>query len=319
MTISLAAVFIPVLFMGGIVGRLLHEFAVTIGVAILVSGFVVDQPDADAVQPLPEAAAHAEARLASTTRSSGCSTPGCRLYDWTLRLSLRFGIVTMAVSIALIVGTGYLFTIVPKGFLPSEDQGRFNISIEGDPGHRLRRDGQAPDAGRRHRRQGSRHHRLQQQRRTPVPAAADEERPRQRRPEAAVAGADRSVEQIIAELRPKLAQVPGVRVYMVIQPPINIGGQQGARSLYQFTLQDTDIAELYQYAPILEGEDARDARPRGRQQRPADQEPAGHGADGSRQDLGARPDASTRSRRRSTTPTARARCRRSTRRTISIR
>jgi HAE1 family hydrophobic/amphiphilic exporter-1 len=56
----------------------------------------------------------------------------------------------------------------------------------------------------------------------------------------------------MAELRPKLAQIPGVRVYMVNQPPINLGGQQGARSLYQFTLQDTDTAELYKYAPLLE-------------------------------------------------------------------
>ena len=93
----------------------------------------------------------------------------------------------------------------------------------------------------------------------------------------------------MAELRPKLAQVPGVRVYMVNQPPINLGGQQGARSLYQFTLQDTDTAELYKWAPILEAEGARDARHRGRQQRPADQEPAGQVDDGPRQDLGARP------------------------------
>ena len=56
----------------------------------------------------------------------------------------------------------------------------------------------------------------------------------------------------MAELRPKLSQVPGVRVYMVNQPPINLGGQQGARSLYQFTLQDTDTAELYQWAPMFE-------------------------------------------------------------------
>jgi hydrophobic/amphiphilic exporter-1 (mainly G- bacteria), HAE1 family len=62
----------------------------------------------------------------------------------------------------------------------------------------------------------------------------------------------RSVDQIMAELRPKLAQVPGVRVFMVNQPPINLGGQQGARSTYQFTLQDTDTAELYRAAPILE-------------------------------------------------------------------
>ena len=62
----------------------------------------------------------------------------------------------------------------------------------------------------------------------------------------------RSVDQIIADLRPKLAQVPGVRVFMVNQPPINLGGQQGPRSTYQFTLQDTDTSELYRAAPLLE-------------------------------------------------------------------
>ena len=62
----------------------------------------------------------------------------------------------------------------------------------------------------------------------------------------------RSVDQIIADLRPKVAQVPGVRVFMVNQPPINLGGQQGPRSTYQFTLQDTDTAELYRAAPLLE-------------------------------------------------------------------
>src|SRR5207302_5753672 len=62
----------------------------------------------------------------------------------------------------------------------------------------------------------------------------------------------RSVDQIMSELRPKVAQIPGVRVYMVNQPPINLGGQQGARSLYQFTLQDTDTAELYRWAPVFE-------------------------------------------------------------------
>jgi len=61
-----------------------------------------------------------------------------------------------------------------------------------------------------------------------------------------------SVDQVIASLRPKLAQVTGLRVFMVNQPPINLGGQQGARSLYQFTLQDTDTSELYEWAPKLE-------------------------------------------------------------------
>jgi HAE1 family hydrophobic/amphiphilic exporter-1 len=62
----------------------------------------------------------------------------------------------------------------------------------------------------------------------------------------------RSVDQIIADLRPQVAQVPGVRVFMINQPPINLGGQQGARSTYQFTLQDTDTEVLYRSAPMLE-------------------------------------------------------------------
>ena len=60
----------------------------------------------------------------------------------------------------------------------------------------------------------------------------------------------RSVEQIMADLRPKLAEVPGVRVFVVNQPPINLGGQFGGRSTYQFTLQDTDTAEVYDRADV---------------------------------------------------------------------
>ena len=136
MTLSLAAVFIPVLFMGGIVGRLLHEFAVTISVAILVSGFVslslTPMLCSRFLKP-PHAQTH------------GCSTTLIeRMFD---ALAARSTIarcrracvprrLTMLVSLALIVGTVYLFTLVPKGFLPSEDQGRFSISIEAMQGIR---------------------------------------------------------------------------------------------------------------------------------------------------------------------------------------
>ena len=62
-----------------------------------------------------------------------------------------------------------------------------------------------------------------------------------------------SVDQLIADLRPKVAQIPGIRAFMTNQPPINLGaGQGGQRALYQFTLQDTDTAELYKYAPLME-------------------------------------------------------------------
>jgi len=129
MTLSLTAVFIPVLFMGGIVGRLLHEFSVTIGVAILVSGFV-----SISLTPMlcsrflkpPHAQKHGVFYNAMEKVFDGW----LRLYDWTLRASLRWHVVTMAVSIALLWGTIVLFNRIPKGFLPSEDQGRFQMSIE---------------------------------------------------------------------------------------------------------------------------------------------------------------------------------------------
>jgi len=251
MTLSLTAVFIPVLFMGGIVGRLLHEFAVTIGVAILVSGLV-------SISLTPMLASrflrppHAQRHGLVYNTIEKMFDSWLRLYDWTLRASLRFHPVTMAISIALLIGTGYLFTLVPKGFLPSEDQGRFSISTEAVQGISL------DDMTR---------HQLQ------VADAVGKD-PNVAQIQIQVGGggfgsggintgrvmvelkprAERqlSVDQLIASLRPKLAQIPGIRAYMTNQPPINLGGQQGARSLYQFTLQDTDTAELYHWAPIFE-------------------------------------------------------------------
>ncbi|HZT76545.1 MAG TPA: efflux RND transporter permease subunit [Vicinamibacterales bacterium] len=250
MTISLAAVFIPVLFMGGIVGRLLHEFSVTIGVAILVSGVVsislTPMLSSRFLKP-PHANKHGFVYNAIEKMFDSW----LRLYDWTLRLSLRWHVLTMAISIALLFGTVYLFNLVPKGFLPSEDQGRFQISIEGMQGvgfddmSRHVMDvakivGQDPDVFGYSANVGG----------GPTGGGLNSGRisvdlkPRDQR--------KRNVDQVMADLRPKVAQVPGVRVYMVNQPPINLGGQQGARSLYQFTLQDTDTAELYRSAPVFE-------------------------------------------------------------------
>jgi HAE1 family hydrophobic/amphiphilic exporter-1 len=253
MTLSLAAVFIPVLFMGGVVGRLLHEFAVTIGVAILVSGFV-------SISLTPMLCSrflkppHTQKHGFFYNATEKMFDAWLKVYDVTLRGSLRFHVVTMAVSVLLLVGTVYIFGLVPKGFLPSEDQGRFNVSIEAMQGigfpemvrHQqevaalIAKDpnvsgyssnvggGPGPGGG-----GGGNTGRV-----------SVDLKPRNQR--------TMSVDQVIASLRPKLAQVPGVRVFLVNQPPINLGGQGGARSLYQFTLQDTDTAELYHFAPIFE-------------------------------------------------------------------
>ena len=253
MTVSLVAIFIPVLFMGGLVGRLLNEFAVTIAVAIIVSGFV-------SISLTPMLCSrflkppHSQRHGSLYNLTERLFAQWVRAYDWSLRLSLRHRLVTMAVSLALLAGSAYLFVLIPKGFLPSEDQNRFNISVEGIQGigfdemlrHQLEvadivaqdpdiigfsnnvggggggGGGGALNTGR----------------------MGIDLKPRSER--------TRSVDQIIADLRPKLARVPGVRVFMVNQPPINLGGQQGPRSTYQFTLQDTDTTELYRAAPLLE-------------------------------------------------------------------
>jgi HAE1 family hydrophobic/amphiphilic exporter-1 len=104
MTLSLSAVFIPVLFMGGVVGRLLHEFAVTIGVAILISGFV-----SISLTPMlcsrflrpPREVRHGRMYNSAEAVLNG----SLKVYDWTLTQSLRFRAVTMVVSLLLLAGT----------------------------------------------------------------------------------------------------------------------------------------------------------------------------------------------------------------------
>jgi HAE1 family hydrophobic/amphiphilic exporter-1 len=249
MTISLAAVFIPILFMGGIVGRLLHEFSVTIGVAILVSGLV-------SISLTPMLCSrflkppHSQKHGWFYNATERMFESWLRAYDWSLRLSLRYAPVTMAISLALLTGTVYLFRAIPTGFLPIEDQGRININVEAAEGigfddmtRHMQEVGtivsQDPDIAAYTLNVGSATGAGMNNGRVNVDAKPRAER-------------KRTVMQIVADLRPKLAQVEGIRAYPLIQPPINLGGQQNARALYQFTLQDTDIAELFAVAPGFE-------------------------------------------------------------------
>ena len=249
MTVSLAAVFIPVLFIGGIVGRLLHEFAITIGVAILVSGLV-------SISLTPMLCSRFLAPLHTTDHGA--------LYRWTERVfdaclgvysrtltfAMRHGVAMVAVSIALVAGTAGLFAVVPKGFLPSEDQGRIVVNTEGIQGISF-------DAMVKHQLEFN-DVLLADPNIAAVSANVGlggaggantgrtfvELKPRSER--------SQSADQIIASLRPKLAQIPGLRVFMTNPPPINLGGQNGGRAAYQFTLQHTDTAELYRWAQVAE-------------------------------------------------------------------
>ncbi len=122
MTLSLAAVFIPVLFMSGIMGRLFHEFAVTISVAILISGFV----SLSLTPMLCSRFLHlpANTRTRSSAARSGHSTAMRDLYGWTLRGVLRHRVLTMMTAGATLVATVYLYGLVPKGFIPNQDTGQ---------------------------------------------------------------------------------------------------------------------------------------------------------------------------------------------------
>ncbi len=249
MTVSLAAVFIPVLFMGGIVGRLLHEFAVTIGVAILVSGLVSISLTPMLCSRFLKPLRAVEGGMVFQW-SERLFAGWQRVYDRTLTLALRHGAGMMVLSMALVGGTAYLFTLVPKGFLPSEDQGRFVVNTEGMQGISF-------DAMVRHQLQFN-DVLLADPNVSAVSANVGlggnggantgrtfvELKPRSER--------SQSADQIIASLRPQLSQIPGLRVFMTNPPLINLGGQNGARATYQFTLQHTDTTELYRWAQVAE-------------------------------------------------------------------
>jgi HAE1 family hydrophobic/amphiphilic exporter-1 len=136
MTLSLVAVFIPVLFMGGIIGRLFHEFAITIGSAILISGFVsltlTPMLCSRFLRPEKATAHGRHGKLYQTSERAFDAM--LRVYDAGLRWSLDHRRAVMVFSAVILVATVYLFRAVPKGFLPSEDTGLVSISTEAAEG-----------------------------------------------------------------------------------------------------------------------------------------------------------------------------------------
>jgi HAE1 family hydrophobic/amphiphilic exporter-1 len=247
MTLSLVAVFIPVLFMGGLLGRLFHEFAVTISVSILVSGFVS--------LTLTPMLCSRFLRVDHTTRHGRLYTAVENAYDRMLRLyerSLAWVMnhrrEAMLFSLAILAGTVVLFRLVPKGFIPNEDTGQLQCTTETAEGtafeamveHQqavaaiVAQDPNVLDfmstaggGGVSSTNQGRMFIRL---------------KPRGQR--------KLSADDVIRELAPKLARVPGIRCYLINPPVISVGGRI-AKSQYQFTLQSTDLATLYDGANAL--------------------------------------------------------------------
>jgi HAE1 family hydrophobic/amphiphilic exporter-1 len=248
MTLSLAAVFIPVLFMGGLVGRLLHEFAVTIGVSILVSGFVSLTLTPMLSSRFLRASAHQKHGVLYK-KSEAVFDGMLRSYDWSLKKVMAHPFATLMFSFVVLGATVWLYGAVPKGFLPNEDQGQIFAFTEGKQGISF-------DDMVRHQQQIA-----EEVGKSPWVASYSSTvggggvnsslntgrvfarlKPRGERPH---------VEKVLEELRPKISQIPGINAYLQIPPPIRIGGQL-SKSQYQFTLQGPDTDELYRYAPILE-------------------------------------------------------------------
>ncbi|HWR58666.1 MAG TPA: multidrug efflux RND transporter permease subunit [Thermodesulfovibrionales bacterium] len=251
MTLSLVAVFIPVLFMGGILGRILHEFAVTISMAILISGFVsltlTPMLCSRFIRPHTAAEQHGRLYIFMERFFDGMR----HTYERTLKFVLAHRLATLVVTVILSVATAFLFTIIPMGFLPSEDTGSIFAFTEAAQGISFE--------------DMSKH---QQQlaaivARNPnvdsfmsaigasgISVANNTGRmfmrlkPRSER--------SKSADEIIQELRPKVSTVPGIRMFMQNLPAIRIGGQL-TKSQYQFTLQSPDPNELYRKATELEG------------------------------------------------------------------
>jgi len=249
MTLSLVAVFIPVLFMGGIVGRLFNEFAVTISIAILVSGIVsltlTPMLCSRFLRP-----AHEERHTRLYDLSERFFTGMLGAYDRSLKIVLEHRLATLVVSGLILIATIYLFGVIPKGFLPSEDIGRIfgfteaaqGISFDAMKEHQLKVAEvirQDPNVDSFMSGVG------------PVGTLVGTNTGRVFIRLKPMSERRLHVDEVIQELQPKLMQIPGIRVFLQNPPSIPIGGTL-TKSQYQFTLQSPNTDDLYAYAPLLE-------------------------------------------------------------------
>ncbi|MGA7986146.1 MAG: efflux RND transporter permease subunit [Burkholderiales bacterium] len=247
MTLSLAAVFIPVFFMGGIVGRLLHEFSVTIITAVLISGFVsltlTPMMSSRLLKP-QHGVVHGKMYQLSERGFDAIRDS----YRVTLEWSLAHRRFIILAFLAITVATGFLFARMPKGFLPTEDTGQIFCFTEAPQD--ISFDAMA---------------KLQQQvadivRRNPNVEGvmsfigASGFNPSLNRGRMFITLKPRServsADEVIRQLRPKLQGLIGIKAYMQNIPTIRIGLL--TKSPYQYTLRGASTDELYHWVPIIE-------------------------------------------------------------------
>ncbi|MBV9150587.1 MAG: efflux RND transporter permease subunit, partial [Alphaproteobacteria bacterium] len=242
MSLSLIAVFVPILLMGGLVGRIFREFAMTLSVAILISLVV-------SLTTTPMMCAYIATHTVRQNRSrwyllsERAFDAMLRFYDRTLRSALRRPALVMLVLLLTVVFNVYLFIIVPKGLFPQQDTGRMVGGLQADQSISFQLMSQ----------------KLRQFVRIVREDPAVESvvgftgggqtnsgfmfvalKPLSQRKV--------SVGEVMGRLRPKLAQVPGARLFLQPVQDIRVGGRQ-SNALYQYTLQSDDLNELYEWAP----------------------------------------------------------------------
>ncbi|MBY0322465.1 MAG: efflux RND transporter permease subunit [Reyranella sp.] len=245
MSVSLIAVFIPILLMQGIVGRLFREFAVTLSIAIVISMVVslTTTPMMCAYVLQPHDSTRPEGRFFRWSERGFAALQ--RWYGGSLRFVLRHPLATMLVFLATVILNIDLYVTIPKGFFPQQDTGRIVGGIRADQSISFQ-------AMRRKFRQF-----MEIVRQDPAIESV-----------AGFTGGfstnsgfvfatlkplnERkiSADQVIARLRPKLAQVPGANLFMAAVQDIRVGGRQG-NAQYQFTLQADSLPDLYTWAPKL--------------------------------------------------------------------
>jgi len=248
MTISLVAAFIPVLFMSGMIGRLLREFSVTICVAILVSGFIslTLTPMLCSRYLRPPATQNHGWLYNFLGRSLDAMN---RAYEISLAWVMKHHVTTMVASLVVLYATIHMFGLVPKGFIPSEDTGQIYINTEGAQGvssaQMMQYQTQLaqivakdPNVESFFSRIGSGGGGTGNSGRIFISLKDRSER-------------TKTANEIIRELRPKLSRIPGIRVSLQNPPVIRVGGRL-SRSLYQFTLQSPDAPELFRAASLFE-------------------------------------------------------------------
>jgi hydrophobe/amphiphile efflux-1 (HAE1) family protein len=250
-TFSLVAVFIPLLFMAGIVGRLFREFAMTVTTAVLVSGFIsLTLTPVMCSLFLTRESGHGKGRL--NRAAEGFFDWMLRGYDRGLNWVFRHHLLTLLSTLVLIVATGALYVYIPKGFFPEQDTGfifgqaesrqdisfdamsdlekEFDKVIRTDPAVSAVVGFVGATGGNASENTARLFIQLK-----PI---------RERRSTA---------QQIIQRLRPKVAQVQGAKFYMQAGQDVQIGGRL-TQTEYQYTVTDTDTEELNHWAPIIEQE-----------------------------------------------------------------